>query len=191
MSADQVMHIAGGLWGVLGILWLAASFTNKQAARTQAKQSRLLQIGLGVLAYWLMLSSYVPVPILNTRLIPSTPSVLGAGLSLTVAGLAFAAWARLYIGRNWSAAVQVKQSHELITGGPYSLVRHPIYSGLLLAFAGTGLVFGEGRSVAAFILLAGSWWAKLRLEEQFMTQEFGSAYQLYRQRTKALVPWVL
>ncbi len=65
------------------------------------------------------------------------------GMGLTAVGIAFALWARLWIGRNWSGTITIKDQHELIQRGPYSLVRHPIYTGLLLAFLGTALVHGE------------------------------------------------
>ena len=78
------------------------------------------------------------------------------GLIMVAAGIAFAVWARHYLGRNWSGTVTVKQDHELIRSGPYRLVRHPIYTGLLLAILGTAVAFGEWRGLLAFALLTGS-----------------------------------
>lgn len=69
------------------------------------------------------------------------------GLLMVICGLAFAVWARIHLGRNWSGTVTVKEDHELIRSGPYGIVRHPIYTGLLLAIAGTAIVFGEWRAV--------------------------------------------
>ncbi len=102
----------------------------------------------------------------------------------------FTVWARLHLGRNWSGTVTIKDGHELITSGPYALVRHPIYTGLLLAMLGSALALGDWRGVAAFALAAGALWRKLRVEESWMQQQFGDAYQAYSQRVAALIPFV-
>jgi protein-S-isoprenylcysteine O-methyltransferase Ste14 len=98
------------------------------------------------------------------------------GLIMLAVGIAIAVWARNYLGRNWSGTVTVKQDHELIRTGPYRLVRHPIYSGLLLAILGTAVAFGEWRGLPAFGLLAGSLLLKLRMEERFMSESFPKEY---------------
>jgi protein-S-isoprenylcysteine O-methyltransferase Ste14 len=87
--------------------------------------------------------------------------------------------------------VQVKQDHELIQRGPYRFVRHPIYTGLLLAFFGTAVAIGEWRGLICVAIVAASFWFKLRLEERWMRENFGAAYEQYMQRTKALIPGVL
>lgn len=189
MSIRLAMEIAAYLWEGLGLLWLATMFTNKRAARRQVGLLVLLQIALGALAFWLMFY-HLALPLLGDRILPRTLPIAEAGLAMVIAGIAFAVWARLYLGRNWSGTVQVKRDHRLITGGPYSLVRHPIYSGLLIAFAGSGMQNGEVRAVLAFALLFGSWWMKIRVEEQFMSEQFGEGYIAYRKRVKALIPWV-
>jgi protein-S-isoprenylcysteine O-methyltransferase Ste14 len=97
----------------------------------------------------------------------------------------------LHLGRNWSGAVTIKDGHELVTSGPYALVRHPIYTGLLLAFLGSAVALGDWRGALAFALAAGALWRKLRLEERWMREQFGDAYQAYSQRVAALVPFVL
>lgn len=193
MTIRLALDIAGWLWDALAFLWIAAMFTNKRAVRRLDADFRLLRAALSLTAFWLMLFYYPPQPWpwLAHRLFPRTLPRAEAGLALVAVGIAFAIWARVYLGRNWSGSVQVKQDHKLITGGPYSLVRHPIYTGLLLAFAGTALQHGEVRCFIALPLLAISWWMKLRSEERFMTDQFGQQYAAYRARTKALVPWVV
>jgi protein-S-isoprenylcysteine O-methyltransferase Ste14 len=79
---------------------------------------------------------------------------------------------------------------KLVTSGPYALVRHPIYTGLLLAMLGSALALGDWRGVVAFALAAGALWRKLRVEESWMQQQFGDAYQAYSQRVAALIPFV-
>jgi protein-S-isoprenylcysteine O-methyltransferase Ste14 len=113
------------------------------------------------------------------------------GAAITVAGILFAVWARRHIGANWSRFVTIKQDHELITTGPYALVRHPIYTGLLTAFLGTAIATTQLRGLIAFALIAISLLYKLRLEEQWMRAQFGDTYADYSRRVAALVPFIL
>jgi protein-S-isoprenylcysteine O-methyltransferase Ste14 len=110
---------------------------------------------------------------------------------LTLAGLLVAVWARVHIGRNWSGTITVKEDHDLITSGPYSLVRHPIYTGLLLALSAFALARGEWRGVIAVALAFWAFWRKLRIEERWMREQFGVAYEEYSRRVSALIPFVL
>ena len=117
------------------------------------------------------------------------PVAVWVAALVTATGLAFTAWARVHLGRNWSGTVTIKQDHELILTGPYALVRHPIYTGLLFAFIGTGFARGDWRGVVAIVLAwaALSW--KLRIEERWMSKQFGERYQDYKRRVPALVPF--
>jgi protein-S-isoprenylcysteine O-methyltransferase Ste14 len=117
---------------------------------------------------------------------------LGCGRAVvTWAGVALAIWARTILGRNWSATVTVKQDHTLVRSGPYSAVRHPIYSGLLLASLGTALAIGELHSLLAVGIGLVGFRIKSKLEEQFMMEQFGREYEEYRQHSWALLPFVL
>lgn len=115
----------------------------------------------------------------------------GAGWLLVLLGLGLACWARYTLGRNWSGTVQLKQGHELVTRGPYRWVRHPIYTGILLAIVGSILAMGAWLGLLALALVGGGFWFKLRHEERWMRQQFGETYVAYMQRTKALIPGVL
>jgi protein-S-isoprenylcysteine O-methyltransferase Ste14 len=127
---------------------------------------------------------------LGWRFFAASGAIGWAGFAITVAGVAVAIWARLYIGRNWSGTVTVKQDHELVRNGPYALVRHPIYSGLALAILGTALAVGEVRCLLAFVLVVFEFKRKSSLEERFMIEQFGAKYVRYRREVKALVPFV-
>jgi protein-S-isoprenylcysteine O-methyltransferase Ste14 len=94
------------------------------------------------------------------------------------------------IADNWSGDVQLKRDHELIVKGPYALVRHPIYTGLLLAFVGSALAVGEWRGGLAVAIVAVSFWRKLRREEAFMRQQFGETYARYAASVPALIPFL-
>ena len=133
----------------------------------------------------------IPIPLLGKRLLPLAAWPFWSGSFVTACGLAFTVWARVHLGRNWSVTVTIKKGHELITSGPYAFVRHPIYTGLLLAFLGSALALGEWRGVVALALAAGALWAKLRFEERWMREQFGEEYQSYAKRVPALVPFVL
>ena len=125
------------------------------------------------------------------RFLPSSDLFFWSGAAITAAGLLFCVWARRYLGGNWSQAVTVKQDHELIQSGPYRFVRHPIYTGLLLAFAGSAIARGEWRGLLAVALMFVTLWSKLRLEEKWMRAQFGASYEEYSRRVSALVPGIL
>jgi protein-S-isoprenylcysteine O-methyltransferase Ste14 len=105
--------------------------------------------------------------------------------------LIIAFWSRILLGKNWSVSVQRKKHHELIKKGPYSLVRHPIYTGLLLMFLGNTIIESTWRGLIGFLILFVSFWFKLRKEEKWLTGIFGNDYLQYMTTTKALIPWIL
>jgi len=92
------------------------------------------------------------------------------------------------LGRNWSASVVLKHGQELISTGPYALVRHPIYTGLLVALTGTALYNGRWRALLGLACFAISFWLKARSEEDLLEGEFGEQYRSYRARTPMLIP---
>ena len=113
------------------------------------------------------------------------------GAAVTVAGFLFAVWAREHLGRNWSRSVTIKQGHELITTGPYAVVRHPIYTGILTGFLGMAIAVSEVRGFIAFAIMFLALWAKFRMEEKWMRSQFGETYAAYSRKTAALVPYLL
>jgi protein-S-isoprenylcysteine O-methyltransferase Ste14 len=189
---DILRDCAGCLWLALGIFWLAGALTAKRSARTQSPASRTLQVVPEIAAFFLLFGRFRWPYWLRWRFTPEDSLTWAwVGLALTAAGIAFAVWARLWIGSNWSGRVTIKEQHELIQNGPYAIVRHPIYSGFLVAILGTAIVQGELRSLLALPLATLGWIFKLRMEESFMTQQFGSTYLDYKKRVKALVPFVV
>ena len=129
--------------------------------------------------------------VLGERFLPLAAWSFWVGSALTAAGLLFAMWARRRLGGNWSGTVTIKEGHELITGGPYAIVRHPIYTGLLLALVGSAIASGDWRGVLAFALAFLALWRKLRLEERWLRDQFGEPFQVYCRQVAALVPFVL
>ena len=108
---------------------------------------------------------------------------------MVVAGFAFCWWARLHLGALWSGSVTRKSEHRIIDTGPYALVRHPIYTGLILSATATAALRGMISSLVGAVLVALGFWIKARLEERFLRSELGpAAYGAYASRTAMLVP---
>jgi protein-S-isoprenylcysteine O-methyltransferase len=188
---NHLYDYAALLWLAVGVVWLVGAIAAKRTERTQTSASRLRHLALEVSAFFLVFG-HMPWPRwLQWSFVGGSITTQWVGLALTATGIAFAIAARLWIGRNWSGRVTIKEQHELIQNGPYSLVRHPIYSGFLLALLGTAMVQGEVRGLIGFALAALGWIFKLRTEEAFLAQQFGNAYLDYKQRVKALVPFVV
>lgn len=185
------LNVAMFLWDGLLVFWLVSALRTKRTAKRQSIASRLGQSAPVVLAFFLLFAQMRWPWWLSERFVPYSPMIGWIGVLLTGAGIGFAIWARVFIGRNWSGTVTVKEEHELIQTGPYGIVRHPIYSGFMLAFLGTAIVEGELRGLVGFLLVVLGWWMKLRLEENFMAQQFGNTYSDYKKRVKALVPYVI
>jgi protein-S-isoprenylcysteine O-methyltransferase Ste14 len=175
-------------WAGWAVLWLVLSRATKRVARTESRLSRLLHVGPMLAAAMLLsLGRQAPWP-LAAAVLPRAAWLVFAGAVLVLAGLAFAIWARLTIAGNWSGVVTVKQDHALIVTGPYRLVRHPIYTGLLAALFGTFLVIDASSALLAFGIVLLAFLRKMRTEERFMAETFGAAYAVYHARTPALLP---
>ena len=119
----------------------------------------------------------------------SDPWRAGLGLLLFALGLGFAIWARLNIGRNWGTPMSKKDEPELVTSGPYRLVRHPIYSGILVAGAGTAVAL-SWTWLAVTALAAVYFTYSATVEERYLTEQFPDAYPMYKRSTKMLVPLI-
>ena len=177
------------LWIFFWAVWLAAAFFVKRATRRRRSPIRLVYIALALSAFWFF-GNHTRNPILRNQLIPNTPAIAYTGALLTAAGIAFAFIARFFLGRNWDGRVVIKQDHTLILTGPYAFVRHPIYSGLLLAILGTAIAYGQLGYFAAAVVVTFALWLKSRLEERLMIEQFSTQYSDYRSRVKAFIPFM-
>lgn len=176
-------------WAVFIIYWIAASFNVKRDTR---RTGFLRWAGGRVLIFFLIALVLSNAPILrdalNDRLF--TGSAAGwAGACLAVLGVGFAVWARIYLGRDWSSHPDIKEDHELVTGGPYAYVRHPIYTGIILALVGTALAI-TAFWAAILIIVIGLFLWRIPIEERYMMRLFPDRYPAYRARTKRLIPFV-
>lgn len=171
-------------WALFWLYWLLASFGVKPGTNTWRR---------GALVRVLIL--VVALVLLRTRAMRDlgfnrSPWLEGIGLALFVLGLAVAVWARGHIGRNWGMPMTRKADPELVTTGPYRTVRHPIYSGFLLAVIGTGVAVSVYWLVAA-VLLGGYFVYSAVLEERYLTERFPDTYPEYKRSTKMLIPFIL
>jgi protein-S-isoprenylcysteine O-methyltransferase Ste14 len=173
--------------------WLWSARRLKPSTRAEPALPRFFKYWLPIILAILLMwpSTWLDGTPLGDRLLPDTYATALTGLLLIVAGVLFACWARYILGSNWSSEVQLKQDHELIERGPYRYVRHPIYTGILLALLGTVVLLGEWRALVGFVIMFVSFWRKLRLEEAWLSEHFGPAYGEYMTRVKALVPGIL
>jgi protein-S-isoprenylcysteine O-methyltransferase Ste14 len=183
------------LFPVMWLSWVAcwwlASRRTKPTVRGESVPSRLSHVAPFMLAAVLLALPNIPISILDERYLPFVPWPFWVGAGLTLAGLVFAAWARVRLGGNWSGTVTLKENHELVTSGPYSIVRHPVYTGLLVGFVGSALARAEWRGILAVAVVLWSFQRKMKIEEQWMREQFGGAYEAYAKRVAALFPFVL
>jgi protein-S-isoprenylcysteine O-methyltransferase Ste14 len=183
MQAVDIVIGAG--WVVFSIYWIAASVGVK-AGRTRWTRFAGIRVVI-ILAALLLLRLGV---LKGHRAVTVDPWLQGIGLALFVLGLALAVWARMDIGRNWGMPMSEKADPELVTTGPYSAIRHPIYSGIILAMIGTTLAVSLYWLIA--VVLVGAYFLySATMEERYMTEVFPDAYPRYKQSTKMLIPFVL
>jgi protein-S-isoprenylcysteine O-methyltransferase Ste14 len=181
------------MWLAWLVYWWVLSRSAKVTKRQESIASRLsytVPIALGFALLW---SRTSPIPELGERFLPPDDWHIwvGFGAALTLGGLLLTVWARIHLGRNWSGVITIKEGHELISSGPYSVVRHPIYTGLLLAAFGQAVAEGQWFGLVGVAIIFLAFWRKLRIEERWMRRQFGSAYEAYSQRVSALIPFIL
>ena len=187
----QLRFVIGFGWMMFWAYWLISAIGVKRNIRRRSLQ---WQAGLRILAIAVIIA-LIRLPATRAFFQEGSPpaeinSIEGlAGLLACLAGFALAVWARRHLGRNWGMPMSFKEGHELVMTGPYRYVRHPIYTGMLLAIVGTALVNGPVW-VLAFVGMAVYCVYSARTEESLMLQQFPEQYAGYRRRTKAIVPFL-
>jgi protein-S-isoprenylcysteine O-methyltransferase Ste14 len=179
------------VWIAFLVYWRIKAANTKTTQRLEPAATRILRVFLFLIAIVLLSTTRIPLRWLYLQLWPAGLWPFWLGAAVTIAGLLFAVWAREHLGRNWSHSVTIKQGHELITSGPYAVVRHPIYTGILTGFLGMAIAISEVRGFLAFVLVFFALWVKLRIEETWMRCQFGETYASYARQTAGLVPYLL
>jgi protein-S-isoprenylcysteine O-methyltransferase Ste14 len=175
-------------WYVFIAYWVISALRVKRTKLRETSRDRLVTLVVVVLAYELLFANWPPLGPLQRRFVPREAWIAWTGIAVTFVGIAIAIWARYCLGVYWSARVTLKEDHQLIRSGPYALVRHPIYTGMLLGTAGAALMAGEWRGVLAVALLLAAHSRKALREEALLTTEFGEEYASYRRSTGFLFP---
>lgn len=191
---SEYIHIGLDVtWLVVLTYWFISGLKAKKVA---SQESLLKRFAL----YWLpmMIATFLIGPgdwfghsWFRQQFIEHTNLVGIIGLSICIAGAIIACWSRISLGKNWSISIQRKENHQLVQNGIYSIIRHPIYTGLLLLFTGSSLIVGDNRTIIAILIVIVSLWLKLKKEEKLLAETFGDQYTEYKNRTKALIPCVL
>lgn len=186
-----VKNIISTCWGVFIVVWLLAAIFTKRTVYRESGAQRLRYIIPIVIGGYLLFRGYrLPYPF-NVRVIPQTDAILVSAAILCICGLGFCLWARGVLGRNWSGTITLKENHELIVRGPYRLVRHPIYTGLLAMVVATMLQQEHIAGIIGLVLVFISLWIKLSDEEEVMRKQFPNQYAAYRERVKRIIPFIL
>jgi len=175
-------------WITFLVYWIIKAAKTRQTQRKESFASRYSVMFLLVLGYVLILNRRAGIGVLGKRFVPNVLPVVILGVTVTWLGVALAIWARNHLAENWSSAVTIKQGHELIRTGPYARLRHPIYSGLLLATLGSAVAIGEWRCLIGVCLVLAAYSIKARREEAMLTEQFGESFQEHRRHTGFLLP---
>jgi len=171
-------------WAAFWLYWLVAAFSMKRGRVPWSRELRIRAVIAVVAILLIRLGAF------RGHGINTDPWRAGIGLALFALGLGFAIWARTHIGRNWGTPMTQKDEPELVTSGPYHLVRHPIYSGILAAGIGTAVALSWLWLTA--VALAGVYFLySAMVEERYLTDRFPDTYPVYRRSTKMLVPFIL
>lgn len=188
MNSYHWLHLAGIAWIVFLAYWFVSAQKLKSVKQRQPSGERLIHIVSMAAACILLFNDALGRGWLATRFVPTSATIGSVGVAFTFAGVAFAIWARWHLGENWSSSVTLKEGHELIASGPYRRIRHPIYSGMLLAFAGTALALGEYRALIALCIVVVTLYLKAKKEERFLTQEFGDKFLEHSRHAGMFLP---
>jgi protein-S-isoprenylcysteine O-methyltransferase Ste14 len=175
-------------WFELGLYWLVTARNSKETAVNENSGIRMFRQAILALVLILLLADWLWVGFSRRRFIPENSEVVWFGAALTFMAVQLAIWARYTLGGNWSDKVVLKVDHQLVQTGPYRYLRHPIYTGVILAVAGTALTVGQWRGIVAVILLAGNYFVKATREEKLLASNFGEAFANHKRRTGFFLP---
>jgi protein-S-isoprenylcysteine O-methyltransferase Ste14 len=176
------------LWYAFILYWLVSALKRKKTKQRESILQRLVYILPLLIAFYLLYNPRTDFGLLATYFVPHTLEAQWAGVAIMALGVATAIWARVHLGSNWSGVVTLKEGHELIRTGPYRNIRHPIYTGILVAFLGNAIVNGQVRGLMALVVMWASFYIKARREEAFLEQEFGPKFHEHTQHTGMFLP---
>jgi len=189
MNESLPLKLIAGLWIVWLLVWLISARGTKATRWREPIRARLVhQTPLVLTALLFGMRSDLPA-YLSRRFLPHNFAIEVLSVLLVLAGMGVSVWARANLGTNWSGTVTLKENHSLVRTGPYQYIRHPIYSGILLAICGGAVAIGEWRGLIGFAFALIALAHKSKAEEKIMRQTFPE-YEEYAGKTAALVPFV-
>jgi protein-S-isoprenylcysteine O-methyltransferase Ste14 len=175
-------------WIVFVIYWIIGATRTRATREKESFGSRYAVLTVEVVGFVLIFSDSTGIGFLGTRFMPRTWTSAIGGVILTWAGIGLAIWARHHLAEYWSARVTIKEDHQLIRSGPYTHLRHPIYSGIVLATIGSAFVIDQWRCVFGVLLVLTGYCLKARKEEAMLSQQFGEAFREHQKHTGFLLP---
>jgi protein-S-isoprenylcysteine O-methyltransferase Ste14 len=176
--------IIGLIWIVFWVYWLISAAGSKQNLQSRGGVSIAIRLAIFLMVVVIIRSS--PKGILWSQ---HDPVIQAIGLALLIMGILLAIWARVYLGRNWGMPMSLKVKPQLVTTGPYEKIRHPIYSGIILAVFGTGLATSPYWFIAFVAVCIYFVWSAF-VEERIMTQQFPKIYTEYKHNSKMFIPFI-
>jgi protein-S-isoprenylcysteine O-methyltransferase Ste14 len=171
------------MWIGLGAYWVVSAWRRKRRKLGENRVTYSWHSLPMVAAAFLLAGSEFWRGWLRALVLPRSSLLADTGVAITLAGVLLAAWARYHLGTNWSAVPSIRVGHELIRTGPYEHLRHPIYSGILLAALGSALVIDQRRAVLGFALLWIGFALKAKREENLLGAEFGAQFEEHKKHT--------
>ena len=181
-------YLIEGPWLIFVVYWAVGALKTRATVRRESFAPRYAVLLLEIVGFTLLFSETVGIGVLGRHFLPRTAAMTVVGGACTWAGIAIALWARYHLGQYWSARITLKEDHQLIRTGPYSRLRHPIYTGLDLAAIGTALVIDRWRCALGVCFIVTGYLIKAMREESLLAEQFGEAFQEHRRRTGFLFP---
>jgi protein-S-isoprenylcysteine O-methyltransferase Ste14 len=189
MTAKQVFSLLVEIpWIVFLVYWIISAARTRTTRQTESFASRYAVLLIETAGFVLLFSHSASIGFLGSRFMHRTLASAIVGSILTWAGIALAVWARYHLAEYWSARITIKEDHQLIRTGPYARLRHPIYSGIVLAAIGSAVVIDEWRCILGVCLVLTGYCIKARKEETILTQQFGEAFREHQKHAGFLIP---
>jgi protein-S-isoprenylcysteine O-methyltransferase Ste14 len=182
------MMASAAIWIVMIVYWNISARNIRPVAKAEDEKStarRQLLLNLAILML------FVPVPGLTRQFLAPTRAAVAAGFTVQAGSALFYFWTKRYLGRFWSSAIAIMKDHQLVRSGPYRLIRHPLYTGMVGMFVGTAIVSGQYHALIGAALGVFAYWGKIRIEERALSEAFGAEYDEYKRHSSALIPWLL
>jgi protein-S-isoprenylcysteine O-methyltransferase Ste14 len=187
--------IVGMIWIIFILYWIFSWLYEKAT-----KKEKPVQKTTSGFAFWAVRIALIAIVIfiisndgfsfLSNMIIPYYLVLSVAGTVLLACAISFAIWARINLSSNWSATIVIKKGQTLSKTGPYSIVRHPIYTGLFFGVIGTFLAFGSVITLIFAIGIIVFVLNRVRVEEKLMVEKFGKQYIEYQKETKKIIPFI-